>query len=60
MQTNFEEQIEAIKREAQAEIYRIVSEKKEITLFIATGKEAFGEEWTVDIYDDVPDFAVYD
>ncbi|WP_018629581.1 hypothetical protein [Niabella aurantiaca] len=57
MKKSFTEQLNAVREAAQQTIRRIVMHKKSIILFSATGDE--DEEWTVDIYDDVPDFPFY-
>lgn len=60
MKTNYGQQLDALAASAQLEILNLCMEHGMITIFDATGKEAFEEEWTVDIYDDVPDFPFYD
>ncbi len=60
MKQDFSEQLDTLTREAQLEILRICTEQKQITVFTATGKEESDEEWSVDIYDDVPDFPYYE
>lgn len=51
------EQLNEIKAAAQHAIEQTVMQKQSVILFSATGDE--DEEWTVDIYDDVPDFPFY-
>src|SRR5260221_6156372 len=60
MKINFTAQLDELTRQAQAAILDYVTNHKYIILFTATGKEEFDEKWSVDIYDDVPDFPCYD
>ncbi|MFT4093506.1 MAG: hypothetical protein QM640_07685 [Niabella sp.] len=57
MKRTFIEQLNEIKAAAQHAIEQTVMQKQSVILFSATGDE--DEEWTVDIYDDVPDFPFY-
>lgn len=56
----FSAQLNRLTAAAQLEILRICTEQKQITLFNPSGREEPFEEWSVDIYDDVPDFPCYD
>lgn len=60
MKNNYTAQLEEITRQAQATILTFLIKHKEIMLFTATGSREFDEEWSLDIYDDVPDFPSYD
>ncbi|ANH81669.1 hypothetical protein A8C56_12360 [Niabella ginsenosidivorans] len=57
MKRNYLADLHEIKEAARQEIAQIVMQKKSIILFSATGDE--DEEWTADIYDDIPDFPFY-
>jgi hypothetical protein len=60
MKINFTAQLDELTRQAQLAILESLVNRKHIILFTTTGKEEFGEEWSLDIYDDVPDFPCYD
>lgn len=58
MKKTFIEQLNDITRAAQQAITEQMAKQKSVVFFSATEDE--DEEWTLDIYDDVPDFPFYD
>lgn len=58
MKKTFIEQLNEITEAAQGAITREVEKQKSIVLFSATSDE--DEEWTADIYEEIPDFPFYD
>ena len=59
MEKNFLEKLEQITNEAQEAIRVLMMEKKQVTLFTKCGEDN-GEDWTKDIYDEIPDFPFFD
>jgi hypothetical protein len=59
MKQTYVQQLNTLLEASQKAIEEICKQKKLITLFEATGKEYFEEEWTEDIYDVIPDFCFY-
>ncbi|HMR85430.1 MAG TPA: hypothetical protein PKE30_19935 [Niabella sp.] len=57
MKRNYLEDLQEIREAAQQEIERIVTQRKSLILFSEADDE--DEEWTADIYDDIPDFPFY-
>lgn len=57
LKTDFLTQLNTLAEGAQHNISEQITKKKEIILFSATGDE--DEEWTTDIFDEVPDFPYY-
>lgn len=58
MKRNFMIRLEQLTSRAQAAIRLLIQEKKEMVIFGAFA-DGSGEDWTKDIYDDVPDFPFY-
>lgn len=58
MKKTFIKQLNEITEAAQQAIAEQVAQQKSMILFSATGEE--DEEWTADIYDEIPDFPFYD
>ena len=58
MKQTFIEQLNEISEAAQQAIAEQIVQQKSMILFSATGDE--DEEWTTDIYDEIPDFPFYD
>lgn len=58
MKKTFIEQLNEITEAAQQAIAEQMAKQKSVKFFSATEDE--GEEWTADIYDEIPDFPFYD
>ncbi len=58
MKKTFLDQLNEVAEAAQQAITKKMLQEKDLILFSATDDE--DEEWTVDIYDDVPEFPYYD
>lgn len=59
MKNNFTFQLDELTQQAHLAILEYVTVHKRIELFTATGQETPDDEWSCDIYDDVPDFPYY-
>ncbi|MEO8171456.1 MAG: hypothetical protein ABI581_00180 [Sediminibacterium sp.] len=60
MKTNYTAELDEITRRAQLAILMVMEKHLHVELFRSTGKDDFEEDWSLDIYDDVPDFPSYD